>query len=128
MFWEVGGVTWEIAPNAYTGEDGRDVIHRYCDGIAKVWNAVEMSVYEYMPTDRVVVIVCNVGYLTFIDIYRKQRHWEVLRRQIISCNDLPYVIPVVKRVLTRERFGNVTDVVNYIVERWIKLIRYLAQL
>jgi hypothetical protein len=126
--WEAGGsVVWEFAPNVYK-EDGRDVIYRYCDGVAKAWNATMVSAHAYAPTDRVVVIVCNVGYLTFIDIYRKQQNWEVLRRQILSCNDIPYVIPVVKRVLAREGFDNAMDVVNYIVARWSALLQLWAQL
>jgi hypothetical protein len=128
MWWEVGDSAWEFAPNVYKSEDGRDIIHRYCDGVAKAWNATAVSAHEYAPTDRVVVIVCNMGYLTFIDIYRKQRNWEVLRRQILSCNDIPYVIPVVKRVLAREGFDNAMDIVNCIVERWVKLLQLWAQL
>jgi hypothetical protein len=127
--WEVGGyVAWESAPNVYKSEDGRDIIHRYCDGVAKTWNAVKVSAHEYAPTGKVVVIVCNIGYFVEVDIYRKVEHWEVLRRRILSCNDFPYVIPVVKRVLARGGFSNVDDVVNYIAERWIGLIRHLIQL
>ncbi len=129
MYWEVGGyITWEPAPNVYKIDDGKDIIYRYCDGVIKVWNATEMETYEYVPTDRVVVIICNVGYFTFIDIYRKQRYWEVFRRQILSCNDIPNIIPVIRRVLAREGFGNIDDVVNYIVDRWINLLRYFAKL
>jgi len=129
MWWEVGGnVTWEFAPNVYRSEDGRDIIHRYCDGVAKAWNATMVAAHEYAPTDRVTVIVCNMGYLTFIDIYRKRQNWEVMRRQILSCNDIPYVIQAIKKALTIEGFGNATDVVNYIVERWVTLLQFWAQL
>jgi hypothetical protein len=130
LTWEVDYVTWEFAPNAYKTEDGRDMIHRYCDGVAKAWNAVEVSAHEYAPTDSAVVIICNVGHFMEIDIYRKVKvgHWEVLRRRVLSCVDLPYVIPVVKRVLARVGFSNVDDVVNYIAERWIGVIRFFTRL
>jgi hypothetical protein len=129
LTWEVGGCVWEFAPNVYRqSEDGKDVIYRYCNGVPKAWNAVEVSAGEYVATDRVVVIVCQIGNFMEIDIYRKLRYWEVLRRRILSCSDLPYVLPVIKRVLAREGFSNVDDVVNYIAERWIGLIRYFTQL
>jgi hypothetical protein len=130
LIWEVGGYAdWEYAPNVFKKtEDGKDVIYRYCEGMNKVWNAVEISTYEYATTDRVVVIICHMGYFMEIDIYRKSRYWEVLRRRVLSCNDLPYVIPVVKRVLAWEGFKNVDDVVNHIAERWIGVIRFFTQL
>lgn len=129
LTWEVGGyVTWEFAPNVYK-KDGKDVIYRYCDGVPKVWNAVMVSAHEYETADKVVVIVCQSGNFMEVDIYRKLRYWEVLRRRVLSCNDLPYVIPVIKRVLAWEGFSNVADeVVNYIAERWVGLIRSFTQL
>jgi hypothetical protein len=127
--WEVGDyVAWKSAPNVYKSEDGRDIIHRYCDGVAKAWNAVAVETYEYAPTGGVVVIVCNSGLFTFVDIYRKVGHWEVLRRRVSSCDDLRYFLPVVKRVLAREGFGDVEDVVNYIADYWARQIRNWAQL
>jgi hypothetical protein len=119
---------WEMAGNIYKSEDGRDVIHRYCDGMVKVWNAVAVETYEYVPTDKVVVIVCNSGLFTYVDIYRKQRHWEVMRRHVSSCDDLRYFLPTIKRVLTREGFSDVADVVNYIADYWAKQIRHWTEI
>jgi hypothetical protein len=119
---------WEMAGNVYKTEDGRDIIHRYCEGMIKAWNAVEVALYEYAPTDNIVVIVCNDGLFTYVDIYRKERHWEVMRRHISSCDDLRYFLPTIKRVLARERFNAVDEVVNYIVDHWARQLRYWAQL
>ena len=134
--WVYGGdATWEAAPNVYKTEDGRDVIHRYCEGVAKAWNAVKVSAHEYAPTDEVVVIICNLGNSMVVDIYkkghletfRKWGHWGVFRRWISSCSDLRYILPVVRKILSREGFSDVSDVVNYIVEHWSGLLRYWAQ-
>ncbi len=135
MLWEVsdihtwvygGSATWEFVPTY--NRDGRDMIHRYCEGVARVWNATKVSAHEYAPTDKVVVIICNLGYVMVVDIYRKQRDWEVFRRWISSCDDLLYVVPVVRRVLAREGFSDVDDVMNYIAEHWIGLIRRWTRL
>jgi len=129
MWREVGdNVAWEFAPNVYRSEDGRDIIHRYCDGVAKAWNAAVVATHEYAPTDRVVVIVCDIGHVTFIDIYRKRQNWEVMSKHISFCTDIPYVIPVVMTVLAKEGFGNAADVVNYIAGRWVKLLQFWTQL
>jgi len=118
---------WDIAANVYH-EGDRDVIYRHCDGEAKAWNATAVETEGYVPTSNLVVIVCNAGLFTYVDIYRKERHWEVLRKQISSCDDLRYTLPVVRRLLVREGFDDATDVVNYIAEYWARQIRRWAQL
>jgi len=118
---------WEIAGNVYR-EGDRDVIYRHCDGEAKAWNATAVEVDGYVPAGNLVVIVCNAGVFTYIDIYRKQRNWEVLRKHISSCDDLRYILPTIRKLLTREDFDDATDVVNYIAEYWAKQIHYWAQL
>ncbi|MEM3457555.1 hypothetical protein, partial [Thermofilum sp.] len=95
---------WEIAANVYR-EGERDVIYRHCDGEVKAWNAT-VEVDGYVPTGNIVVIVCNAGLFTCVDIYRKQRNWEVLRKHISSCDDLRYTLPVVRRLLVREGFDD----------------------
>ncbi|MEM4964223.1 MAG: hypothetical protein QXT13_08760 [Pyrobaculum sp.] len=117
---------WEIAANVYR-EGERDVIYRHCDGEVKAWNATAVEVDGYVPTGNIVVIVCNAGLFTCVDIYRKQRNWEVLRKRISSCDDLRYTLPVVRRLLVREGFDDVVDVVNYIAEYWARQIHRWAQ-
>jgi hypothetical protein len=118
---------WDVAANVYR-EDNREVICRHCDGETKVWNATAVETDCYVPTSNVVVIVCNAGYTTYIDVYRKQRNWEVLRKRISSCDDLRYTLPTIKRMLLREGFNDAADVVNYVAEYWAKQIRRWAQL
>ena len=118
---------WEIAGNVYR-EGDRDMIHRHCDGEVKAWNATAVETSSYAPTNNIVVIVCNAGHFTYVDIYRKQRNWEVLRKQISSCDDLRYMLPVIRKLLVREGFDDAMDVVNYIAEYWARQIRRWAQL
>lgn len=118
---------WDIAANVYRDGD-RDVIYRHCDGEARAWNATVEETGAYVPTSNIVVIVCNAGYFTYIDIYHKQQNWEVLRMKISSCDDFRYVLPTVRRILAREGFNNIDDVVNYIAEYWANQIRRWAQL
>ena len=119
---------WDVAANVYR-EGDRDVIYRHCDGEVKAWNAAAVETGGYVPTSNIVVIVCNAGYFTYIDIYRKtQRHWEVLRRRISTCDELQYTLPMIRKLLVREGFDDATDVVNYIAEYWAKQIRRWAQL
>lgn len=117
---------WEIAANVYR-EGERDVIYRHCDGELKAWNATPVEVDVYVPTGNIVVIVCNDD-ITYVDIYRKQRNWEVLRKRISSCDDLRYTLPVIRRLLVREGFDDATDVVNYIAKYWARQIHRWAQL
>ncbi len=118
---------WDVAANVYR-EGDRDVIYRHCDGEAKAWNATAVEMEGYVPTGNIVVIVCNAGYFTYVDIYKKQRHWEVMRRHISSCDDLRYILPTIRRLLVREGFDDATDVVSYIAEYWAKQVRHWAQL
>jgi hypothetical protein len=125
MWWEVSGGGWDIATNVYR-EGDREVIHRYCEGMVKTWNAEKVSAHEYVATDKVVVILCDAGESMIIDIYRKSRHWEVLRRKISSCDDLRYILPTIRRLLTREGF-DATGLMNYIAERWGRLLQRWMQ-
>jgi endo-1,4-beta-mannosidase len=118
---------WGIAANVYQ-EGNKEVIHRYCDGEAKAWNATVEDTDTYVPTSDIVVIVCNANYHTYIDVYKREKRWEVLRVKISSCDDFRYVLPMIGRLLMREGFDNVSDVVDYIAEYWARQIRRWAQL
>jgi hypothetical protein len=117
---------WDVAANVYR-EGDRDVIYRHCDGETRIWNATAVDEGAYTPLGNVVVVVCNSGNYTYVDIYRKQEHWRVLRRKV-SCEDLQYMLPMLRKLLIREGFDDATDVVNYIAEQWGRQIRRWAQL
>jgi hypothetical protein len=120
---------WEYAGNVYKTEDGKYRIHRYCEGETKTWNVVKVEIYEYEPVSNVAVILCRTGTFISIDIYRRMSQgWDVLHYRIASCDELRYTLPVIRRLLAREFFDKVEEVVNYLAERWIKEIRRWTQL